>query len=99
MNGTDAYLGMAIGRPTKPLNVTSAEKEKLSMLARAPRSLRRRWRCAPALSLSAVKDSAMARLRIVYESRGQPCASGESDLGWTDWKVCSTNHGRARRGP
>ena len=29
---------MAIGRPTKPLNVTSAEKEKLTMLARRPTS-------------------------------------------------------------
>ena len=29
---------MAIGRPTKPLNVTTQEKEKLSMLARRPKS-------------------------------------------------------------
>ncbi len=29
---------MAIGRPTKPLNVTPQEKEKLSMLARRPKS-------------------------------------------------------------
>lgn len=29
---------MAIGRPTKPLNVTPADKEKLSMLARRPKS-------------------------------------------------------------
>lgn len=29
---------MAIGRPTKPLNVTADEKEKLSMLARRPKS-------------------------------------------------------------
>jgi transposase len=29
---------MAIGRPTKPLNVTPLEKEKLSMLARRPKS-------------------------------------------------------------
>ena len=34
----DAYLRMAIGRPTKPLNVTPEEKEKLSMLARRPKS-------------------------------------------------------------
>ena len=27
-------MGMAIGRPTKPLNLTPAEKEKLTMLAR-----------------------------------------------------------------
>jgi len=38
MIGPDAYLGMAIGRPTKPLNVTPEEKEKLSMLARGPKS-------------------------------------------------------------
>ena len=35
---TDAYLGMALGRPTKPLNVTAEEKEKLAMLARRPKS-------------------------------------------------------------
>jgi transposase len=29
---------MAIGRPTKPLNVTAEEKEKLAMLARRPKS-------------------------------------------------------------
>src|SRR5215212_6974269 len=34
----DAYLGMPIGRPTKPLNVTPEEEEKLSMLARRPKS-------------------------------------------------------------
>jgi hypothetical protein len=29
---------MAIGRPTKPLEVTQEEKEKLTMLARRPKS-------------------------------------------------------------
>ena len=29
---------MAIGRPTKPLNVTAEEKEKLTLLARRPKS-------------------------------------------------------------
>jgi len=29
---------MAIGRPTKPLNLTPEEKDKLSMLARRPKS-------------------------------------------------------------
>src|SRR2546429_4758632 len=29
---------MATGRPTKPLNVTAEEREKLSMLARRPKS-------------------------------------------------------------
>jgi transposase len=33
-----AYLRMATGRPTKPLNVTPEEKEKLAMLARRPKS-------------------------------------------------------------
>ena len=33
-----AYLGMAIGRPTKPLNVTPEEREKLAMLSRRPKS-------------------------------------------------------------
>lgn len=32
------YLGMAIGRPTKPLHVTAEEKQKLTMLARRPKS-------------------------------------------------------------
>ena len=29
---------MGIGRPTKPLNLTADEKDKLSMLARRPKS-------------------------------------------------------------
>src|SRR3984885_14837931 len=33
-----AYWGMAIGRPTRPLDVTPEEKEKLAMLARRPKS-------------------------------------------------------------
>ena len=33
-----AYLAMAIGRPTKPLNLTPEEKEKLVLLARRPKS-------------------------------------------------------------
>ena len=33
-----AYLGMSIGRPTKPLNITAEEKEKLTTLARRPKS-------------------------------------------------------------
>src|SRR5437016_7834100 len=33
-----AYLGMAIGRPTKLLEITPAEKQKLTMLARRPKS-------------------------------------------------------------
>ena len=32
-----AYSGMSIGRPTKPLNVTAEEREKLTMLARRPK--------------------------------------------------------------
>src|SRR3954447_23128202 len=32
------YSGVAIGRPTKPLNVTAEEKGKLTMLARRPKS-------------------------------------------------------------
>ena len=38
MARTGAYLRMAIGRPTKPLNLTPEEKEKLAMLARRPKS-------------------------------------------------------------
>jgi len=33
-----AYLGMPIGRPTKPLQVTMEEKDKLTMLVRRPKS-------------------------------------------------------------
>jgi hypothetical protein len=29
---------MAIGRPTKPLNVTAEDRQKLAMLARRPKS-------------------------------------------------------------
>ena len=36
--GAGAYLAMAIGRPTKPLNLTPEEKEKLVLLARRPKS-------------------------------------------------------------
>src|SRR3954452_1605530 len=32
------YSGVAVGRPTKPLHVTPEEKEKLTMLARRPKS-------------------------------------------------------------
>ena len=32
------YWGMAIGRPTKPLNVTPAEKQKLILLSRRPKT-------------------------------------------------------------
>src|SRR5260370_28361466 len=36
--GLGAYLAMAIGRPTKPLNVSAEEREKLAMLSRRPKS-------------------------------------------------------------
>jgi transposase len=39
MDQTRPYWDIALGRPTKPLNVTPAEEEKLSMLARRPKSL------------------------------------------------------------
>lgn len=35
---TSAYWDMAIGRPTKPLNLTAAEKEKLTTMARRRKS-------------------------------------------------------------
>ena len=38
ITGTSAYLGMAIGRPTKPLNSTLEETEKLEMLSHRPKS-------------------------------------------------------------
>ena len=34
---------MAVGRPTKPLNVTAEEKEKLTLLARRPITKLRTW--------------------------------------------------------
>jgi len=53
---------MAIGRPTKPLNMTAEEKEKLAMLARRPKSaqaiaMRSRivLACADGLSNSTVR--------------------------------------------
>ena len=33
-----SYFDMAPGRPTKPLNLTAEETEKLSLLARRPKS-------------------------------------------------------------
>jgi hypothetical protein len=33
-----AYFGMASGGPTKPLEITTQEREKLSLLARRPKS-------------------------------------------------------------
>jgi len=38
MARTGAYWGMASGRPTKPLNLTAEEREKLTTLARRPKS-------------------------------------------------------------
>ena len=37
-NGDGRILDMTIGRPTKPLNLTSEEREKLTMLSRRPES-------------------------------------------------------------
>jgi hypothetical protein len=66
---------MAIGRPTKPLNVTAEEKEKLTMLARCPKSaqaiaLRARivLGCDEGLSNGAVAK----KLHIT----GLPCVNG-----------------------
>ena len=81
---------MAIGGPTKALNVTAEEREKLSMLAHRPKS-------AQALAM---------RARIVLAchggasnaaepsgsgSREQRSANGGNDFVWDVWKGCSMN--------
>jgi transposase len=38
MDSMGSYLGMAIGRPTKPLNLAPEERQKLAMLARRQKS-------------------------------------------------------------
>ncbi|MGA7313636.1 MAG: hypothetical protein WBX22_06635, partial [Silvibacterium sp.] len=38
MVGSGIVGYMALGRPTKPLHVTAEEKEKLTLLARRPKS-------------------------------------------------------------
>jgi hypothetical protein len=38
MKGMGRYFGIAIGRPTKPLEVTAEEKEKLTILTRRAKS-------------------------------------------------------------
>jgi hypothetical protein len=68
MEPMNADLGMAVGRPTRPLNVTPEEKQKLAMLARRPKSsqaIARRARivlgCDDGLSNGAVAKTAHHR--------------------------------------
>jgi hypothetical protein len=58
---------MAIGRPTKLLNVTSEEKEKLTMLSRRPKTgqaLAMRARIVLGCSDGLSNDEVAKRLRI-----------------------------------
>ena len=89
---------MAVGRPTKPLNVTAEEKEKLTMLARRPKTgqaLAMRARivlgCSDGLSNGEVPSG--------FASRGPRSASGANDSVSAAWKGCSMSHGRGRRDP
>jgi transposase len=88
---------MAIGRPTKPLNVTPEEKEKLSMLARRPKSaqaIAMRARivlgCHDGLSHGEVAK----RLRVT----GATVCKWRERFRVDAWKGCSTNRVRAHRG-
>src|SRR5882672_4055825 len=58
---------MAIGRPTKPLNLTPEEKEKLAMLARRPKSsqaIAMRARIVLACAEGMSNGAAASKLRI-----------------------------------
>src|SRR5579863_7553242 len=87
---------MAVGRPTKPLNVTPEEKEKLAMLARRPKSaqafaMRARivLACTEGLSNGAVaKKLHLTGLRSV---------NGGSAFGLAGLKGCSTSRARVLR--
>ena len=88
---------MAIGRPTKPLNVTPEEKEKLTMLARRPKSaqaMAMRARIVLGCNEGLSNTQVAQRLRLT----GQPFVNGESDFAGSAWKGCSTNRGRALPG-
>ena len=60
---------MAVGRPTKPLNVTAEEKEKLTMLARRPKTgqpLAMRARIVLGCSDGLSNGEVAQRLRITW---------------------------------
>src|SRR3982750_1463354 len=88
---------MAIGRPTKPLNVTPQEKEKLSMLARRPKSaqaIAMRARIVLGCNDGLNNGEVAKRLRI----------TGATVCKWRErfrvgaWRVYSTNLAWAHRG-
>ena len=88
---------MAIGRPTKPLNLTPQEKEKVSMLARRPKSaqsIAMRARIVLGCNDGLSNGEVAKRLRIT----GATAANGGSDFGWSAWRVYSTNLAWAHRG-
>src|SRR3954467_11795683 len=92
------YSGVAIGRPTKPLNVTPEEREKLTMLARRPKSaqaLAMRARivlgCEEGWSNGAVAKKLHITGATVCKWRDRFRVSG--------WKDCWTNRDRAHRDP
>jgi hypothetical protein len=88
---------MAIGRPTKPLNVTPEEKEKLSMLARRPKSaqaMAMRARIVLGCSEGLSNGEVAKRLRIT----GATVVNGGSGFARTGWKGYWTSLARVRRG-
>ena len=88
---------MAIGRPTKPLNVTPQEKEKLLMLARRPKSaqaMAMRARIVLGCNDGLSNGEVAKRLRIT-ELRS---ANGGSDFGSSAWRVYLMNRAWAHRG-
>jgi hypothetical protein len=88
---------MAHGRRTKTLNVTPAEWEKLTMLARRPKSSQsiamRAYivlGCDEGTSNSVVAKKLRVTGATVF-------ASGGSGFAYTGWKACSTNRSPALR--
>src|SRR5579863_8121116 len=87
---------MPLGRPLKALEVTVEEKEKLTMLARRPKS-------AQAMAMRAhlcwgVRRASLTELSPSdYGSPALRFANGGSGFGWSGWKDCWTNLARERR--
>ena len=89
---------MALGRPTKPLNVSAAEeKEKLTLLARRPKSSQATAMRAPIVlgCDDGLSNSAVARKPSI--TGATVCKNGASVFESTGWKGCSMSRARALR--
>ncbi len=91
---------MAIGRPTKPLNVTPNEKEKLALLARRPKTaqaLAMRARIVLGCDDGLTNGEVAKRLRVTGATVSS--LGGANDFVWTAWRDCLMSHVRAPRDP